>query len=78
MRRRDFGKTSLGIIGASVFANTAKGEALPGPGDFQKTSGLTKYVGDFVVQAKYEAIPANVIAPGKKYILDGLGFATAG
>src|ERR1700757_98929 len=78
MRRRDFGKTSLGIIGASVFANTANGEAIPGPGDFPKTSGLTKYVGDFVVRTKYEDIPANVIELGKKSILDGLGLALAG
>jgi 2-methylcitrate dehydratase PrpD len=78
MRRRDFGKTSLGIIGASVFAKTAKGEANPAPGDFPRTSGLTKYVGEFVIRTNYENIPANVIELGKKSILDGLGLALAG
>jgi hypothetical protein len=78
MRRRDFGKTSIGAIGASVFANTAKAGTNPGRGDFSKTSGLTKYVGDFVVRTKYEDIPANVVELGKKSILDGLGLALAG
>jgi 2-methylcitrate dehydratase PrpD len=78
MRRRDFGKTSLGVIGASVFANTANAATNSGPADFPKTPGLTKYVGDFVVRTKYEDIPANVIELGKKSILDGLGLALAG
>src|SRR5580700_5182316 len=78
MRRRDFGKTSLGVIGASVFANTANAATNSGPVDFPKTPGLTKYVGDFVVRTKYEDIPANVIELGKKSILDGLGLALAG
>src|SRR5580692_4853399 len=78
MRRRDFGKTSLGVIGASVFANTANAATNSGPVDFPKTPGLTKYIGDFVVRTKYEDIPANVIELGKKSILDGLGLALAG
>src|SRR6266568_3829759 len=78
MRRRDFGKTSLAAFGASVFTNrtTAAPSALPG--DFPKIPGLTKYVGEFVVRAKYDDIPANVIELGKKSILDGLGLALAG
>src|ERR1700758_5493571 len=78
MRRRDFGKTAIGVIGASVFASTAKAAANSGPADFPKTTGLTRYVGDFVVRTKYEDIPANVIELGKKSILDGLGLALAG
>lgn len=78
MRRRDFGKTSIGVIGASVFANTAKAATNSRPADFPKTAGLTKYVGDFVLRTKYEDIPANVIELGKKSILDGLGLALAG
>src|SRR6266852_5812954 len=78
MRRRDFGKTSLGVLGASVFAGSAKVAKLPGPGDFPKTPGLTSYVGNFVMRTKYEDIPANVIELGKKSILDGLGLALAG
>src|SRR6266849_873850 len=78
MRRRDFGKTSLGVLGASVFADSAKVAKLPGPGDFPKTPGLTSYVGNFVIRTKYEDLPANVIELGKKSILDGLGLALAG
>jgi 2-methylcitrate dehydratase PrpD len=78
MRRRDFGKTSLAAIGASVLPNTARAGKNPAPGDFPNTPGLTKYVGDFVVRTKYEDIPAQVIELGKKSILDGLGLALAG
>src|SRR5579864_4377534 len=78
MRRRDFGRTSLAAIGASVFANAAEGAASVPLGDFPKTPGLTKHVGDFVVKTKYENIPDNVIELGKKSILDGFGLALAG
>jgi 2-methylcitrate dehydratase PrpD len=78
MRRRDFGKSSLGLIGASVFMNPGKSASFAVTGDFSKTPGLTKYVGTFVVQTKYENIPADVIELGKKSILDGLGLALAG
>src|ERR1700740_2399935 len=78
MRRRDFGKTSLATLGASLLANTAKAARNPEPGDFPKTPGLTKYVAEFVVRTKYEDIPGNVIELGKKSILDGLGLALAG
>ena len=78
MRRRDFGKTSLAAIGASVLAKTARAGKHPAPGDFPKTPGLTRYVGDFVVRTKYEDIPAEVIELGKKSVLDGLGLALAG
>src|SRR5258706_126964 len=78
MRRRDFGKTSLAAIGASVFASSAKAGKRPESGDFPKTPGLTNYVGNFVIRTKYEDIPSNVIELGKKSILDGLGLALAG
>jgi 2-methylcitrate dehydratase PrpD len=78
MRRRDFGKTSLGAIGASVFANSAKATSGLAPVDFPMTPGLTKYVGTFVIQTKYENVPAEVIELGKKSILDGFGLALAG
>jgi len=41
-------------------------------------SGLTKYVAEFVLNLKYEDIPADVVALGKKSILDGFGLALAG
>src|ERR1700747_3420181 len=78
MRRRDFGKTSLAALGASVLANTATLANNAEPGDFPKTPGLTQYVAEFVVRTKYADIPGNVIELGKKSILDGLGLALAG
>jgi 2-methylcitrate dehydratase PrpD len=78
MRRRDFGRNSLGAIATSVLASPAKAVRAPGIGDFPKTPGLTNYVGTFVTQTKYEDIPADVIELGKKSLLDGLGLALAG
>lgn len=40
--------------------------------------GLTRYVAGFVAAAKPEDLPAEVIALGKKSILDGLGLALSG
>src|SRR5258706_1384667 len=77
MRRRDFGKTSFGAIAATMLPRS--GAAQPSaPGDFAKNAGLTKYVGKFVTETKYQQIPADVIELGKKSILDGLGLALAG
>ena len=77
MRRRDFGKKSLGAIAATMLGDS--GAAYPSaPGDFPKITGVTKYVGTFVTQTKYQEIPADVIELGKKSILDGLGLALAG
>jgi len=86
MQRREFGKTSLGLLGATLFAASSEAvgtEAADGAHDattvdFPKTQGLTQYVGQFVLQTKYENIPAEVIELGKKSILDGFGLALAG
>jgi 2-methylcitrate dehydratase PrpD len=78
MQRRDFGKSSLGLIAATMLRNSADAARPPLAGDFPKTPGLTNYVGLFVTQTKYEEIPASVIELGKKSILDGLGLALAG
>src|SRR6202048_4867120 len=78
MLRRDFGKASLGVMASRVLSVSAK-RAGPAPGaDFPKTPGLTDYVGRFVTTTTYEEIPEQVIALGKKSILDGLGLALAG
>jgi len=45
---------------------------------FPAAPGLTRYVSEFIVNTRYEDIPADVIAGGKKSILDGLGLALAG
>lgn len=77
MRRRDFGKTSFGVIAATILPDSVAAQ-LSAPGDFPKTAGVTKYVGTFVTQTKYQEIPADVIELGKKSILDGFGLALAG
>src|SRR5713226_2231768 len=78
MRRRDFGKASLGVMGSTMLPHSAKAAGVASGGDFPQTPGLTHYVGQFVLATKYEDIPQEVIALGKKSILDGLGLALAG
>src|SRR5713226_4024666 len=78
MRRRDFGKASLGVIASSVMASSVNGAGVRPNVDFPKAPGLTDYVGKFVSQTRYEDIPGEVIELGKKSILDGLGLALAG
>src|ERR1700674_514154 len=78
MRRRDFGKASLGVIASTMLADLAKGAGVMPRSDFPKAPGLTDYVGKFVWQTRYEDIPEEVIELGKKSILDGLGLALAG
>jgi 2-methylcitrate dehydratase PrpD len=78
MLRRDFGKVALGAISSSALLRSAKGANVTPAAEFPKTSGLTDYVGRFVVSTTYEDIPADVIELGKKSILDGLGLALAG
>ena len=83
MRRREFGKTSLGLLGAGLLADRSEAEGAEGAGsvaaiDFPKTPGLTQYVGQFALQTKFENIPAEVIELSKKSILDGFGLALAG
>src|SRR6202166_5340011 len=77
MIRRDFCKTSLALAGLALGSERA--EAFPKPAEeLPKAPGLTKYVSEFIVNTKYEDIPDNVIALGKKTILDGFGLALAG
>src|SRR5260370_17196152 len=78
MLRREFGKASLGVIASTVLVNSAKGADVVAGNDFPKSPGLTDYVGRFVATTKYQDIPPEVIALGKKSILDGLGLALAG
>ena len=78
MRRRDFGKTSFGVIAAGVLGKRPVACPASRPADFPEVSGVTKYVATFVTQATYEDIPAEVIELGKKSILDGFGLALAG
>src|SRR6267142_3456661 len=78
MRRRDFGKASLGTVASTVlFSSRSRAGAAPGS-DLPQAPGLTDYVGRFVGTTKYEDIPGEVVELGKKSILDGLGLALAG
>jgi 2-methylcitrate dehydratase PrpD len=45
---------------------------------FPDAKGLTAQVAEFVVKTKYSEIPSDVIALGKKSVLDGLGLAICG
>src|SRR5690242_16628096 len=78
MIRREFGKASLGAIASSSFFISSRAAAHPLRDDFPQAPGLTNYVGKFVVETRYEDIPAAIIELGKKSILDGLGLALAG
>src|SRR5579864_1437079 len=85
MIRRDFCKTSLALAGwtlrsgatATLAVDSAFAGA-PAAAELPHAPGLTKYVSEFIVNMKYEDIPADVIALGKKTILDGFGLALAG
>src|SRR5260370_4997696 len=78
MRRRDFGKASLGIIASSVGSASVKGAGTGCVADFSKGNGLTEYGGRFVTNTTEEEITEQVIELGKKSILDALGLALAG
>jgi 2-methylcitrate dehydratase PrpD len=82
MKRRELFRNLA--VGASALAvNPAAGRAAQeqsqgGKSKFPETPGLTRYVAEFALKLKYEDIPAEVIALGKKSILDGFGLALAG
>ncbi len=78
MIRRDFCKTSLALAGLALRTGPAEALAASPAEELAKSPGLTKYVSEFIVKTKYEDIPENVIALGKKTILDGFGLALAG
>jgi len=78
MRRRDFGKASLGAIASAAFLRSAMGAETPVGGDLAKAPGLTEYVGKFIASITYEDLPQEIIELGKKSILDGLGLALGG
>src|SRR5258707_14210738 len=67
--------TSTALIKPVLAARTSRDVSAD---DFPKSPGLTDYVGRFVATTKYQDIPPEVIALGKKSILDGLGLALAG
>jgi 2-methylcitrate dehydratase PrpD len=84
MKRREFlrSSASLGTVIAAMSASPASQAAGENPpcatAPFPQTPGLTKYIVEFVCNTKFTDLPADVIALGKKSILDGLGLALAG
>ena len=83
MKRRDFCKGSIFAAGLAPPIRSALGSSnIPGQQipavEFPKAPGLTRYVSEFIVNTPYEDIPQDVIALGKKSILDGFGLALAG
>src|SRR5215472_10422453 len=79
MNRRDLIKTSLAASALALSSRRAEASSSPAaPAEFPKAPGLTKAVAEFIVNTKYEDIPADVIDLGKKSILDGFGLALAG
>jgi 2-methylcitrate dehydratase PrpD len=77
--RRDFFKSSLAMAGFTL-GGTTPISALAAPAEeaFPNVPGLTQYVADFIINAKYEDIPGDVLILGKKSMLDGFGLALAG
>src|SRR5437762_2733205 len=82
MIRRDFFKTPLALAGfgfATPASPKPQGEGGPAAGEeLAQAPGLTRAVAEFIVGRKYEDIPADVIALGRKTLLDGFGLALAG
>src|ERR1700730_15839380 len=77
MKRRDLFKNSLAMSALAVGRGRVYASPTPAA-EFPKAPGLTKYVAEFIVNTKYEDIPADVLDLGKKSILDGFGLALAG
>src|SRR5438034_2022893 len=74
MTRREFLGSSIGMVAASASAQPPQ----EGAGQFPSVPGLTKYVSEFIVNTKYRDIPEEVLALGRKSILDGFALALAG
>ena len=80
MRRRDFFTNSLAVAGSMALAKASPLAAASAqqPQNLPAAPGLTKYVSEFIVNTRYEDIPAPVLELGRKSILDGFGLALAG
>lgn len=81
MKRRALLK-SLVPVGASFMLGNGgsmlAARAKPDQKGTAQPSDLTRYAAEFVLNLKYEDIPAEVVSLGKKSILDGFGLALAG
>ena len=75
MIRRDFFKTPLALAGLTL---GQPAEAAAVGEELAKAPELTRAVAEFIVNTRYEDIPDEVVALGKKTLLDGFGLALAG
>src|SRR5579871_6173910 len=77
LTRRKLGK--LAAVGANAAmaarGQTAKTPAMPA---LPANEGLTRRFAQFVVETKYQDLPPELVALGKKSILDGIGLMFAG
>ena len=80
MRRRDLFTNSLAVAGSMALAKASPLSAASAQQrqELPAVPGLTKYVSEFIVNTRYEDIPAPVLELGRKSILDGFGLALAG
>src|SRR6266481_3216425 len=78
MLRRDFNKASIVMLGSPFMRSVSTGRATAHGDSFPEVKGVTNYVGRFIVETGFDAIPKDVIELGKKSILDGFGLALAG
>lgn len=78
MLRRDFHKASILMLSSSWLGSVNAGAAAAPSDGFPDVQGVTNYVGNFVVETDFAAIPKDVLELGKKSVLDGLGLALAG
>jgi len=76
--RRDLLKTTLVSGAATLFGKPSSRLVAENQNFFHEVTGLTKYIAQFVMNTRYEDIPSDVLALGKKSILDGFGLALAG
>jgi len=77
LTRRTVGRMAL--AGASTVLAAPSQEGNSASGDARRVEdGLTLRVAEFAVRAKYADLPQEVLALGKKSILDGIGLALAG
>lgn len=68
--RRDLAKYTLGATFATRW--------VAGQQPTAKQEPVTRYVADFILNARYEHIPANVLDLSRKSILDGFGLSLCG
>jgi 2-methylcitrate dehydratase PrpD len=78
MIRRDFVRQSFVAAGSAYAVGRAPLSASELVSQQVAPAKLTEHVAQFVVDTRFEDIPQDALANGKKHILDGFGLALAG